>query len=123
MRTKLVWLLLGAVLAIVATQAWAKTLTLSSADNHAGEYARKHTPVPSAEVMHDYYGCKRAKKTLSNGERIDDPHKVYCKFKTSRHAVSVTRCVQVTMEHKRNLLGQASYPVSERFVSTCPNPN
>ena len=70
-----------------------------------------------------FYGCKRAKTTLPSGEKIDDPHRVYCQIREHRDAVNRVTCVVVSMKHKTNIIGQTSYPVSAtRNGQTCPQP-
>ena len=123
MRTRIVWLLIGAAFALLASQALARTLTKTTAASKALAFGKSDTPLPSADVQMRYYGCKRAKTTLPSGEKIDDPHRVYCEI--SEHRVAVTRvtCVVVTMKHKTNIIGQTSYPVSAtRNGQTCPQP-
>ena len=125
MRTRIVWLLIGAAFALLASQALARTLTKTSAASKALAFGRADTPLPIAQVNLDYYGCKRGKTTLSSGEKIDDPHLVYCQIKEHREAVTRVTCVVVTMKHKKNIIGQVSYPVSARRNSgppTCPQP-
>jgi hypothetical protein len=111
-----VWLLIGAAFALLASQALARTLTKTTAASKARDWGKSDTPLPSAQVLLEYsygsYGCKRAKTTLPSGERIDDPHRVYCQIREHRDAVDRVACVVVTMKHKTNIIGQTSYPVS-----------
>jgi hypothetical protein len=126
MRTRIVWLLIGAAFALLASQALARTLTKTTAGTKALDFGRADTPLPSAQVhLHGPYDCKRGKTTLPSGEKIDDPHLVYCEISEHREAVTRLACVVVTMKHKKNIIGQVSYPVSARRNSgpqTCPQP-
>jgi hypothetical protein len=122
MRTKVIWLLMGAAFGLLAGQALARTLTKSTAQQKAIDFAKTRVPPGNPRASLDSYGCRRNQVTLSTGERIDDAHRVFCRVALRRDPVNLTRCVEVTLAHRRNSLGQVSYPVSARFSgSSCPN--
>jgi hypothetical protein len=132
MRTRVLWLLVGASIATVGSTAWArvgdeddrpkavqaKKLGLSKARNEAREYVAKHIPEGFLQI----YGQPLPGASPSNCKREGAPqgepdtgnkHVVLCRFHWERQGPSSgTWDLRVKMKHKRDIFGKASYPVS-----------
>jgi hypothetical protein len=154
MRTRLTWLVIGAAMAVFATQAWARTLSSSTATSKASSYAKNSiggTIKRTVEfVDRPYVYPVRCVRGLASGDPPDPSgppyvagtsnHRFDCAANVRRDGrwdgfppnvsppQATTRIVRtvVTMRHRRNALGQASYPVSVRAancsVDRCVDP-
>lgn len=123
MKTRLAWLMMGALAATLVSSAWgnqaesppqavqSKTLDSITARYKARDYVKEHAYVPDIESHFEdinygqdsdpYDPCKRSSK-----------HKITCRVSWSRHATQGRADVVVKMKHKRDAFGKASYPIS-----------